>query len=237
MRKWSLSCPHCGATLMEGTGDGGTIPPIFVPYFRCPICGRLSSTDANEFICMDNEQRSYIRASLKNCEYIAQSLDRTNNEEYREFLSKCGFEFFSITDDDKLKFKNVDFDKYQNTDASYTATQGLYNIGILIKEEEKDTATGGIKAEILANRQKNYGIIHRAKVWGTTTGIIVGILSSLILGGIDPNSYLCLLGILIGFIAGIGVSFGVIKYYEYIDKKIFLIVLVLKNKNLKTQHR
>ena len=108
MRKWSLSCPHCGATLMEGTGDGGTIPPIFVPYFRCPICGRLSSTDANEFICMDNEQRSYIRASLKNCEYIAQSLDRTNNEEYRKFLSKCGFEFFPITDDDKLKFKNAD---------------------------------------------------------------------------------------------------------------------------------
>lgn len=219
MKHWWLNCPYCGARILDGVGGGDNFPEIWVPFFRCPVCCKLISTGSKEFVNIPPHERSKIYSNLTNAKYIAQSLDRTNNKKYEEFLNSRGFEFYPLTDEDYKNFKNVDWEKYCNSSASDEATQSLYNVGILIKEEDLDKKTGEIKREKIIENKRNYEINKKSIKAGAIAGWIIGILFCFIFGEISPNSYLFLLGILFGFIAYFAVSFVANNlYHKNIDR-------------------
>ena len=53
--------------------------------------------------------------------------------------------------------------------------------------------------------------------WSAIVGLIVGFFSTILLGGIDPNSYLFLLGIVLGFGSAFLTEFCIKKYYKKKD--------------------
>lgn len=184
MRRWWFNCPHCGARLMQGTGYNEGFPKIWLPFFRCSICGQLISTGSREYVNIPLEERLKIRANLKNSEEIASSLDRTNSEKYKKFLQFYKLEFYPITEQDQLKFKNVDWDKYKNNKASLDAIQLLYDLGIFVNKELLDEKTGGIKQEITKENQRNYRINKVSKTFGRIAGILAGCITC---GIVNPN--------------------------------------------------
>lgn len=218
MRIWRASCPYCKAVISEGDGYGDEIPDIWIPYIRCQICGNLISTNACEFINTPYKERYKIKATLKNCEFIAESLDRTNNKQYLKFLEDHGFNVYPITENDKDLFKNVDFNKYEGALPSKNATESLYNIGILIHEQNIDKTTGSFKKEVLSKNRQSYNTQRKASAWGSLCGLIIGLFSCIALGSANPDGYLFLLGILFGFISKFVISYCIIKYDEYKEK-------------------
>ena len=70
MEYWRLNCPHCNATIANGSGSV-TIPKVWIPYYRCKYCGNLIKTPAQEYITMSVTERTKIRSTLKNSIYIA----------------------------------------------------------------------------------------------------------------------------------------------------------------------
>ena len=153
---WSISCPYCNAEITQGSGSAGTLPPVFLPLFRCRMCNGLISTDRKEYLTIPVEERIRIKRSAENISYIEQSLDRTNSSEYLAFLSKNGFMIYPITQTDidsfgndrgNIFFESVRFDMLINNEPCATSMRLLYNAGILIEEEKKDKETGGFKKE------------------------------------------------------------------------------------------
>lgn len=214
-RYWQIRCPYCHAEIARGSGYDDKIPDVCVPVIRCEICGGLMKTGSSEYLTMPVQERLKLRRNQKNCEYIERSLDRTNNKEYMDFLQKNGFIIYPITNADKDRFKSVRFDLYINRQASADATQSLYNVGILIREEWLDKATGGIKTEILEENQRVYDLKHKIARWSAGTGLAVGFVFVLIFLGINPNSYyLFLIGVLMGLGCYFAVGFGMGYYYE-----------------------
>lgn len=219
MKHWYLNCPYCGADIAKGVGDV-KFPEIWMPSLRCFICGRLFFTGSKEYINISSEERLKIHSTLINCKFIAQSLDRTNNEDYKNFLKSQGYQFYSLTDDDYNKFRNVDWEKYKNSKASNEATQSLYDVGILIKEEDFDKNSGGIKKEKLIENQRNYEINKKSIGLGSLAGLMVGFFCCFMFDKISPNSYLGVLGILFGFAAFFGTTVLTIHLYsKNIEKK------------------
>ena len=144
-----IRCPYCGKEFVD-VNYKFNFPVFFVPLVRCDICGNLVSTQHSEFLMVTpNDRQKYYKSTLENCKAIAESLDRTNNKEYLAFLKSKGYEIYPVTEEDKARFKNVDFDKYDNALPSEKATQMLYNIGVLIEEEKRDSLTGGYKKALV----------------------------------------------------------------------------------------
>ena len=133
MRYYTLSCPHCHISLVEGTGTY-KIPQAFYPLFRCKYCGKLFYTGGNEYLTMPVEERIKLKWSFKLNDYIKQSLDRTNHKEYLQFLKNHGYTIYPITETDFLEYPEIDFKSYTNAPPSAEAIECLYFIGALIKE-------------------------------------------------------------------------------------------------------
>lgn len=213
-RYWRVNCPYCGAEVTHGSGYGDRVPDFWIPFMRCEICGQLMKTGANEYITMPVEQRTQFRNHSNNCGYIAQSLDRTNNKDYIAFLQKNGFNIYPITNADRERFPNVPFERYINMLPSHTATQSLYDVGILIEESHLDKETGGIKQEILNRNQKEYNISNKILKTGAIVGVVIGVIFTALFGSLNPDSYLFLIGIAMG----IGSAIAVILFMEYYYK-------------------
>ena len=234
-RHWSLKCPNCNSEIVSGWGYGDSVPKIFVPFIRCKYCGKLFKLGGREYITIPVDERIKFSATVKNCEYIEKSLDRTNSREYLTFLQNNGYEIYPITDKDKYCFAKVDFLKYHKAFPSSDAIQSLHNVGILIEEDKLDKESGGFKKEILENNQASYKTNKKANGWGSLVGIIVGIIFCTIFGEISPNSYLFLLGIVFGFLAYF-VTFMTISHFNTSRKKSD-IRCVENNKELATDKR
>lgn len=213
MKHWWLNCPYCNTRIAEGVGEG-KFPKVFVPFIRCKICGELISTNSKEYINFSVEERLKICATSTNCEYIEQSLDRTNNIKYINFLKFKHFDFYPINEQDYKRFKKVDFKKYEKALPSKIATKSLYNVGILIREEDLDKETGGFKKEKLLENQRNYEINKKANKAGILSGFIIGILFAIIFGHTDPKGYSSLWGILFGVVSYLIVAFLTQRRYE-----------------------
>lgn len=218
-RYWKVNCPYCNAEIAQGHGYGDKVPDVWVPFIRCEICGGLIKTGSSEYLTIPVEKRIWLKRTTKNCEYIEQSLDRTNNEEYVAFLQKNGFIIYPITNIDKDSFEDVRFDLYINNQPSTSATQSLYNVGILIEEEKLDKETGGIKKEILEKNQQAYDLNQKISRWSVGIGFAVGIVFTVLFGSINPNSYLFLIGIIMGIGSAVAVCFGMENYYKNKDQQ------------------
>lgn len=217
---WKLKCPYCNAVIARGRGYGYPVPCVWVPCIRCEICGGLMKTGANEYLTMPVEKRIRLKRNQRNNEYIEQSLDRTNNKEYVAFLQKNGFIIYPITNADKDKFESVRFDMYINRRPSAIATQSLYDVGILIKEEMLDKETGGIKKEILDENQRIYNLNQKISRWSIGIGLVVGLALLFLFGSINPNSRLLfLISIAMGFGSAFATSFGMEYYYKNKEKQ------------------
>lgn len=218
---WSISCPYCNAEITQGSGSAGTLPPVFLPLFRCRMCNGLISTDRKEYLTIPVEERIRIKRSAENISYIEQSLDRTNSSEYLAFLSKNGFMIYPITQTDidsfgndrgNIFFESVRFDMLINNEPCATSMRLLYNAGILIEEEKKDKETGGFKKEVLEKNRRNYYLNRKSIGIGLGAGIVFAFL----LGSITP--WLSLLGIALGFLIAFFILLGMESYYENKEK-------------------
>ena len=213
-----MSCPNCNAEIASGTGNGDNMPRIFLPLFRCKMCGTLVLTGKNEYLTMPVEERINLRNTEDNYILIRKSLDRTCNKEYIEVLEDNGFEIFPLEERDFKKFPGINFALFQNRDSSSTlTTQELYNSGILIKEENKDTATGGVKKAVLEENQRQYNTNLRINKWSVLVGLGVGILFAIIFGSIDPTSALCLIGVVPGIASAFLTQYLLKKHYQKQD--------------------
>ena len=114
----------------------------------------------------------------------------------------------------KERFENVRFDLYINQQPSTTATQSLYNIGILIEEQNLDKETGGLKKEVLDKNKKNYELSQKIFRWSIGVGTIAGFLFAIIFGTINPNSYLFLIGVVLGIGSAAATNYGMKYYYK-----------------------
>lgn len=215
MNRWKLSCPYCNSIIGEGTGYL-EIPSVWMPLYRCQICGKLVVTGSKEFLTMTNEERLCIKATLNNCKYIAMSIDRTNNKEYVEFLEDNDYTMYELTDEVVQKFKNVDFNK-MSAMPSQEAERQLLDMGVIISENDKDEKTGGYKQEILHENQINYDLNKRCIKYGNIAGLITGIIACITIADINPNSYIFVLGIFIGFIC---FALTYFLTYKYLSKNI-----------------
>lgn len=217
-RYWKINCPHCNAEIASGSGYGDAFPQIYVPFLRCMICGQLYLTKKKEYLTMSVEERTKLRPSETNCKLINESLDRTCNMQYVSILQQNGFEIYPITEQDGSRFTKVNFDQYKDGNSSENATQSLYNAGILIKAEERDDETGGVKKEILEENRKQYQRQRKIKKYSSIVGLIVGILFASFFGDMSPHGYLCLLGVPFGFGGAIITIICFTKYYDIKDK-------------------
>lgn len=201
-----IRCPHCGKEFID-VYCKFEFPLFYVPFVRCNICGNLVGTGHSEFLMVSpNDRQTYCKPTLENCKAIAESLDRMNNKEYVAFLKSKGYEIYPVTEEDKVKFKNVNFDKYENALPSEKATKMLYDAGVLIEEEKRDELTGGYKKEILKENQQQYLAENKAGNWSIAITIISMIILMPILG-----STLDVAGILLGLFGGFAI--GGVAYY------------------------
>lgn len=90
MRRWSVSCPYCKATIANGTSYGDSLPKSWLPFIRCSLCGNLVDTGSKEFLTMPLQERLKFRNTKKNADYILHSVSRTNNKKYQELLKSIG---------------------------------------------------------------------------------------------------------------------------------------------------
>lgn len=186
-------------------------PVVCFPYCRCNVCGSILKTGYKEFIIMTPEERSEIRATQKNCEQITASLERTNDLEYLEKLKEAGYTIYEPTEEDKKKFKYVDFSIYGG-DTTETAIDTLYNWGVLIREEDLDKDTGGYKDSVLEKNQKAQYISSKANKISVIVFFITSLIFGVIFGIVSPNTPLAALGLLFGFIAGF-LTEGLVRNY------------------------
>lgn len=156
MRRWSVSCPYCKATIANGTGYGDSLPKIWLPFIRCRLCGNLVDTGSKEFLTMPLQERLKFRNTKKNADYILHSVSRTNNKKYQELLKSRGFNIYPLTKQDREKFNEVFWGEIQQGKCYAEDQDALYNSEILIKDEILDEKTGGIKQEELKKRSDEY---------------------------------------------------------------------------------
>ena len=205
----TVICPYCGRDFID-VNCKVDFPVFYISFIRCDICANWVGTGYSEFLTVLPEDRlTYYKPNLANCKAIEESLDRTNNKEYVEFLKAKGYNIYPVTEEDKVKFKNVDFDKYENALPSEKATKMLYDAGVLIEEEKRDELTGGYKIEVLQENQKQYVNENKAGNWSIAITIISIIILICILG-----SKLDVVGVILGLFGGFvigGVSYYLIK--------------------------
>ena len=132
------------------------------------------------------------------------SLDRTNSDEYCEILELNGYKIYPLTNDDFLKFDKINFEEYRGKDASLDAINQLKNSGILIDSKLLNTQKNGFNSEIQKERVDEYNRELSINKKSIIIGFIVGFLSTMILGCINPNSYLFFIGIILGIVTYIG---------------------------------
>ena len=214
-------CPYCASELERGVGRSLRFPAVHIPFFRCGICGKLIKTGAQEYLTMPVEERIKLRYGPISRELIEESLDRTNNQEYLFFLNRIGFEIYPAVDKDSARFRDVDFEKYTDAHSSDQANQILDAIGVLLGEDKIDIETGGFKEEIFKENKREYNIKQNITFRSSLIGLIVGIPLVFLFGAIDPNSYLFLIGIGIGLLAGLLTEWGMNKYYDNKRSAIF----------------
>lgn len=208
-----LTCPFCN-TQLGNSGYGGHMPKIDVPFIRCSYCGKLVNTGVREFLTIPPEERISLRNTIEICKQIERSLDRTNNKAYISFLESYGYEIYPITDEDKMKFTKTNFEYLQYESSTREATSSLYKLGILIRDEDLDDETGGWKQEIIKENKKEYDQSKKISRWSIGVGFTVGLLLAVILGSIDPDGYLFIIGIILGVGTGIGIALGMDSYYK-----------------------
>ena len=217
MRTWQLKCSKCDSELLYGRGYMEQ-PVVCFPYCRCNVCGSILKTGYKEFIIMTPEERREIRATQKNCEQIRASLERTNDLEYLDKLKEAGFTIYEPTEEDKEKFKYVDFNIYGG-DSTEEAINTLYNWGVLIKEEDLDKKTGGYKESVLKENQKAQYISRKVNKISVIVFFLTTAIFCILLGVISPNTALAALGIPIGFLVGTLTEAILKRYYRNLDKK------------------
>ena len=217
MKTWELKCSHCNTSIVYGRGNF-EFSDFWMPYIRCNVCGVVLKTGAQEFLTMKPEDRQQVKATQKNCEYIIESIERTNNKEYLDKLINAGYEIYEPTQDDEKKFHDVDF-SICGKETTLRACEMLYEFGTLIRPEELDEETGGYKEDLLKKNQREENTSRKVNRLSAIVFFITTAFFCVLLGVISPNTALAVVGIPIGFIVGILTETILKRYYRNLDKK------------------
>ena len=197
MYHWNWKCPYCKTEITSGTGEEPSIPEIWIPFYRCKVCGGLIRTGSNEYLTLPPAYRLSIKPTLAISKEIANSIDRTNSEEYKDFLKKMGHTFYPIEQKDIDTFKNVDFDKC-GMEPSEEAMAGLYNIGAIIDEKNYDKERKTYNKEFLDKNKKYNKNLNISKVFGF---LGFAMFAGMTIHFLGPDSMLsCILAIIFGLL-------------------------------------
>ena len=213
--RWLVNCPYCNAEVARGYGHL-KVSKVWVPFIRCQICGRLMNTGSKEYLNMTVDERLKLKNNAQTIDDIKSSLERTNHGEYRAILTKYGHKFYPITDEDEQRFAGIK--QFSECKPTFQTTESLYDLGILIKEEVKDEKTGGIKQEVLDDRQKQYKQTRKIILLSLLTGFLVAGIFAAIIGGANSATDLSFLALLPAIAAGAAVAFGMNYYYKHKNK-------------------
>ena len=209
--RWRIRCPYCNREIAYGYGYPHT-PKVGVSMLRCKYCGQLMFTESKEYLNMTVTERLKLKNNKQMMNDISQSLKRTNHEEYRSILIEQGCQFYPITDVDEQRFEGITH--LSECQPTYETTKALYDFGILIEEEIKDAKTGGIKQEILDDRQKQYGRIGKITLWSTLVGFVVFIIFGVIFSSANLGELSIALAFLPTIAAVVAFSLGMDRYYK-----------------------
>lgn len=213
-RYWQLNCPYCKAELANGRGYGDKLPEIWLPFIRCPVCGKFISTESEEYLSFLPEERIKFRDSRKNLEAIANSIARTKNPKYVEFLEKHGINIYQLEDSDNVIIKKIQ--EAGIPISSEQGTQSLYNFGILLTEDQIDPATGDLKEDIIKKNMDTYRqskkILRLSLLGGIPIGFLITFLSAILLP--DLGAFPLLLGLLATFGSAFGIGNLLEKHYK-----------------------
>lgn len=209
---WLIRCPYCNCKVAGGRGKGD-FPDIWVPFIRCNVCGNLIRTNCREYLTLTVDERTRLRNNRYNSELIEKSLDRTNNQDYLSILQQKGYKIYPVTDQDKNRFCDVQFHKFDNGRSSLNATETLENVGVLIDGSLLDNKTGAFKEEIYDKNKSTYNKSKKILRWSVGTGCAVGFILAWLFSYI--NQYLAILGIAIGIGCIFAVYYGMDYYYRH----------------------
>lgn len=176
------------------------------------------------FISWTSARKSSIQ------EMIDKSIERTKSAKYVELLKQAGFKIYSIQGIEIGGIHDKEDSPLQKEDIK---TEKCFCCGNELKENEQTCSKCGAVVPVEIKPiiyERNRKILK----WSVIVGLVVGFFTTMLFGSIDPNSYLFLIGILLGGGSAYltSVCFG--KYYnnqDVTDTKKHKIIMKEKNCN------
>lgn len=235
-RYWQLNCPYCKAELtgsfyaellenetelLENKIDyGDKLPEIWLPFIRCPLCGKLIPTGSKEYLSILPKERERERErffSFNSPKTIANSITRTRNPNYIKILEKQGIDIYPLENSDNAILENL-YKKYGFSTFSSRDIQSLYDFGILLQEDQINPLTGELKENVMKKNidvyRQNKKILKNRKILklSFSVGIPICIIITFLFGRLLP--YLGILPLFIGALAGSGSALGIATLLE-----------------------